>query len=284
MTRDLRRPAGVGRARLFHAFCHAARGLDWCAHMVDRASRVMTHVAAGTLTLEELRCGIARMWDDLASGDADVSVDLMRWEEEWYRRWLKPDDRILVVGCGPGRDLVALLERGYRVDGLDIAPRCVEIARRMVRQRGLICDVQVGSLEAVELSRRYDVMIFSFFCYSYIPQSDTRVAVLRRASASLASGGRLMISYIPARRRPSRLLALTSLAGRLTRSDWCVENGDCLGSVFGRPPALHFEHHFQWDEIEREARAAGLTIAGHRDAEEGMLVLTREGRPGAGEV
>jgi SAM-dependent methyltransferase len=283
MTRDLRRPERVGATRLFRAFCHVARGLDWCGIMVGRASRVMTHLAAGTLTFAELRFGIARAWDGLASGDADVSVDLMSWEDAWYRRWLKPDDRILVVGCGPGRDLVALLERGYRVDGLDIAPRCVEIARRLVGERGLVSDVRVGSLEDVELPRCYDVVIFSFYCYSYIPQSDTRVAVLRRARASLASGGRVLISYIPARRRPSRLLALTRLAGRLTRSDWRVENGDCVGYAFGRPPALHFEHHFQRDEIEREARAAGLTIAGHRVVEEGMLVLGGERGPGGGE-
>jgi hypothetical protein len=122
---------------------------------------------------------------------------------------LKPEDRTLIVGCGPGRDLVG-----------------------------------------------------------------TPLAVLQRASASLVSGGRLLISYIPARRRPSRLLALTRLAGRLTRSDWRLEDGDCIGPVTGRPPAVHFEHHFQRQEIEREARAAGLTVAGHRDAEEGMLVLT----------
>ena len=42
----------------------------------------MTHLAAGTLTVAELRSGIARTWDRLGSDGADVTVALMPWEEE----------------------------------------------------------------------------------------------------------------------------------------------------------------------------------------------------------
>jgi SAM-dependent methyltransferase len=272
MIDDRQRPDGVRHALAFRALCHVARCLDGCAAMIDRGARAMIHLAAGTLTLAELRRGIASVWDDMQS--ADAGADLMPWEERWYRRWLKPDDHILIVGCGSGRDLVALLGRGYRVDGLDVAPRAVEVARDRLRRRGLAAEVRLGSLDAVELSRAYDVIIFSFFAYSYIPQSDVRVAVLRRGRAGLAPGGRLLVTYIAARRPPSRLLALTRFAGRLSRTDWRVEGGDCIGPLIGRPPSVHLEHHFTREEIEREARTAGLTIADHRNVEEGMLVLT----------
>lgn len=43
---------------------------------------------------------------------------------------LAPGDRVLDVGCGPGRHAHALAERGILVHGVDISERFVELARR----------------------------------------------------------------------------------------------------------------------------------------------------------
>lgn len=43
---------------------------------------------------------------------------------------LRPGQRVLDVGCGPGRHAHALGRRGIRVHGVDVSDRFVEIARR----------------------------------------------------------------------------------------------------------------------------------------------------------
>ena len=42
---------------------------------------------------------------------------------------LEADQRILDVGCGPGRHSHELARRGFRVHGIDISPRFIELAR-----------------------------------------------------------------------------------------------------------------------------------------------------------
>jgi SAM-dependent methyltransferase len=43
---------------------------------------------------------------------------------------LEPGDRVLDVGCGPGRHAHALAERGLLVHGVDISARFIDLARR----------------------------------------------------------------------------------------------------------------------------------------------------------
>ncbi|MEL7156590.1 MAG: class I SAM-dependent methyltransferase, partial [Actinomycetota bacterium] len=42
---------------------------------------------------------------------------------------LRPGDRVLDVGCGPGRHALALAEAGMAVTGIDISPRFIDLAR-----------------------------------------------------------------------------------------------------------------------------------------------------------
>ncbi len=44
--------------------------------------------------------------------------------------WIKPDTRILDLGCGPGRDLIAFTKAGHKAVGLDGTPSFCEMARR----------------------------------------------------------------------------------------------------------------------------------------------------------
>jgi SAM-dependent methyltransferase len=248
--------------------------LSGAARVLDLAGRATMSLAAGTRRLHDLREAIARTWEDFGRSESMILSGLMPWERTLYDRFLKPEDRVLVVGCGTGRDLIALLELGYRVEGLDVAPSTIALARRMLERQGFSADLYVGSIEAVELPGSFDAFVFSWFCYGYIPQADTRVEVLRKVKARLKPGGRILISYIPAERPPRRLpIGLTWFVARLTRSDWRPELGDVIGAAGGDRHAIHYEHQFWVGELEDEAHAAGLTVAFHERGDVGTAVL-----------
>jgi SAM-dependent methyltransferase len=246
--------------------------LRGAGRVLELAGRASMYLAIGTLRLDDLRRAIAHSWDELGPGDDDFS-SLMPWEQGLYVRFLKTADRILLVGSGAGRDLVGLLKLGYRVEGLDVAARAVAHSRHMLEKEGLTAELHTGAIEALELPGRFDAFIFSWCCYSYIPQLATRVGVLGKVKARLNLGGRILISYIPTE-RPPRLLAnrLTRFAGRITRSDWRSEPGDVIVAS-GDWRGIHYEHRFSASDFEKEARAAGLRVVFHERGDVGAAVL-----------
>ena len=249
-------------------------GLYHCGRTLERVATLWFYAAAGALQLADLRAAIQREWEDAGASESDnyIAAGLMSWERDFFLRFLKPGDRVLVVGCGTGRDLLALLELGYRAEGLDVAPRCTAIARQVIQKRGLEPPLYTGGIETIELPGRFDAFIFSWFCYSYIPQSETRIRVLGKLRDCLNPGGRILISYNPGKTAPRRLpIRLAQLVAWLCHSNWRPEYGDHL-SILGRR-TLHYEHQFTRETLEGEARAAGLSIAFHETAEESKAVL-----------
>jgi len=251
------------------------------ARAFELASRASLSLAAGTLRLQDLRQAIANAWGEVGHQEAYIRWGLWPWEKSLYDRFLKPGDRVLLVGCGTGRDLLALLKLGYRVEGLDVAPRAIALARQMLETEDLVAELHTGPIEAVALPGSFDAFVFSWFCYGYIPQLEARVGVLRKIKAHLNPGGRIVISYNPTDRPPRALpIRLTQLVGRLTRSDWRPALGDVISPAPGWWQGLHYEHQFGDGELEREARAAGLTLVYHERSDRGVAVLSEAERSG----
>jgi SAM-dependent methyltransferase len=241
--------------------------------LLELSARALAHTAAGTLDLASLRAAIARGWDDYGHSEDEILSGLKPWEQDCYARYLKPGDRILVIGCGTGRDVIALARAGHRVEGLDPAAGALAIAARMLDRLGLSAPLHACGIEAFTPPGPYDVFTFSWFSYCYIPQSGHRVEVLRRLARHLAPGGRIIVAYMPTPTHPRLPIGLTRLAARLSRSDWRPEIGDRIWISLPRPRTLHYQHEFVPGEFEAEAEAAGLRPVFHSRGVEAVAVL-----------
>jgi SAM-dependent methyltransferase len=252
------------------------RLLGGAGRPLQGAATALSYLAAGSLTRADLDEAIARLWDDLGAADDAEVAGLLAWESAFYLPALKPGERVLLVGCGTGRDLVALLDKGYAAEGLDLAPRAIEACRGRLARLGLRAPLHVGSIEHVALDSSFDAVVFSWLCYDYIPEARSRVEALRNARRQLAPGGRVLLSYVPRDKGAGRAAArVARVAAALARSGWSPEPGDLLlvSRRDGRL-AVHYEHHFASQEIEREVREAGLTVVEHTVAGHGRLVLS----------
>jgi SAM-dependent methyltransferase len=236
-------------------------GVAWA---LEATGRAMTYATAGVLTREELRTGIARGWERYGADESFIVSGLQIWEQEVYDRTLRPADRILVVGCGTGRDLVALLRRGHDVEGLEPARRPLDIARQTLDKLGLRARLHHGAIESADLRGPYDVVVFSPYCYSYIPESRSRVAILEKMKRVLAPGGRIIVPYLPAEQRRTLPIQLTRAVARLARSDWRPEPGDKVWIAHLDGWVVQFNHEFEPSELEAEVGAAGLHVVFHR--------------------
>jgi SAM-dependent methyltransferase len=234
-----------------------------------RVSRLFVYLAAGTAPLARLRDDLRLVWHDFNPAVGE-GVGLFPVEIEVFARHVPPASRVLLAGAGSGRELIALAEQGHQMSGLEPAPETVAICEKALRERGLTATLIESFVEEVDAAGPFDAIIFSYYCYIFIPMSSRRVETLRKAAALLAPGGRILISY-EAKGRPGTFVTRAGrLAGAIASSDWRIEEGDTLMlRLQGVPrPCFFFEHVFTQREIEEEVAAAGLNIVQHRTAKD----------------
>jgi SAM-dependent methyltransferase len=257
---------GVLRRGAFLALQLLAWGLYRC-------SRVMSFLAVGVVDLASLRKSIEDDWASFFAEEHKVREGLWDWEREFFGRYLNPGSSVLVVGAGSGRDVLGLLQSGHRVEGVELSRRAADRARRILADSGLQATIHTAAIENWASSGRYDAIIFSWYCYCFIPMAKRRVEVLAKLRECLLPGGRILISYLPHREeKPSRVIPIVSWLMRLTRSDWRLEPGDILIYM---PAHIRFQHTFRPEEIESEVVAAGLRVVWHETTPEALLVLER---------
>ncbi len=244
------------------------------AGWAESIGRTLAAAAAGTAD-EDLLVRLVREHYDAFPGFLDpnhVRRGLFEWEARAYE-YLPAAGRVAVIGCGAGRDLLALAPRGYELEGVDISPVLLAEAGRQLGEAGVNAKLYCADVRSFEFpSPPYDAFVFSWFTYAHLPGAARRVEVLRSLGRHLAPAGRLILTY-PAWSGPpsdrSGRDRLTALLRRLTGSATPFEPGD----RFDR--RLYFHHTFRGEEVVGEARSAGLAIVAHLEGDCGVLVLAK---------
>jgi SAM-dependent methyltransferase len=265
------RPRGPVRAAIYRAFVASAYGFY-------KAGNGCLFIAAGLLRRDELQSASIDQYRAFNVSAFDVDSGLSPAEQLFYSRFLRHKDRILLAGCGTGRDLIALQLLGYDVTGLEPVPEVVELARQHLARRGLSALVQTGLIQNAELGGRYNAVIFSNGCYSLLQGSAVRIATLSRVAEHLAPAGRVIVSYHPASRQSRFGRWLTQTAAWLSGGDWVPEPGDTFARDLFVPGLIRYHHSFDPSEFARECEAAGLTLVADEMFSEGYRFAAAERR------
>ena len=134
----------------------------------------------------------------------DGYVQRFTYDLAMYGAFCQPEHRILEVGCGTGRVLRYLLERGCRITGIDISEEMLEIARQRLEsfetsgQLSLCCH----DLLTQPFTGRFDRVLVTFYTFNYFLNAPDRFfSHLRPALADKAA---LMIDlFVPTARAAS---------------------------------------------------------------------------------
>ena len=115
---------------------------------------------------------------------------------EYYLAQCEGAESVLELGCGYGRFLLPMLERGLSVTGLELDPDMLEYARQMmarVPEAGPVARLVEGDMRTFALDCFFDRVLIPFntlFCL----QSDEDVrATLRQVTKHLRPGGKLIL-------------------------------------------------------------------------------------------
>ena len=111
---------------------------------------------------------------------------------------LEPSARVLDVACGHGRHTLELARRGFRVTGVDLSPRSLELAhaKRAEREQLGVEFVQLDARE-LEFDGEFDAAINLFTSVvGYFDDEADNQRVIDRVARALHRGGSFLIDTI----------------------------------------------------------------------------------------
>jgi ubiquinone/menaquinone biosynthesis C-methylase UbiE len=178
--------------------------------------------------------------------------------------------RLLDVACGTGLHL-AYLQSSFEVEGLDIDPGLLEVAR----QRLPNIPLHLGDMASFDLGQRFDIVTCLFSSIGYVRTTERLAAALDSMARHLVPGGLLLVEpwFTPEQWRPNTVHSMfidepDLKIARINTSDLEGELSVInFHYLIGTPDGVshHEERHelglFTKAEIEFAFNAAGLSVA-----------------------
>lgn len=133
------------------------------------------------------RYGYGRIWGD----DATPSVKMA---SDWFRK--NHVTKVLVPGCGYGRNSLWLTKQGFQVTAFDVSDVAIQLAKEQASQQGINVNYLVGDLFDPELlnNMQYDGIYLSNVLHLFL--EGDRQRLMERMNAMLKPGGILALTCI----------------------------------------------------------------------------------------
>lgn len=180
------------------------------------------------------------------------------WERAVLERYFKASRRLVLVGAGGGREVIALERLGYEVVGYECNERLVAAANELLEGEGLESRVAVAPPDVCPPGdESYDGLIVGWGAYMLIQGRSRRTALLRSLRRQAVPGAPLLVSFFtrPESARRFRLIAGIANVLRSLRSRERIEVGDDL--------APEYVHYFTREELASELAEGGFRLEHH---------------------
>ena len=161
---------------------------------------------------------------------------------------LPPNGTALELGCGSGRVMEALLERGLHATGLDAEPAMLDRARHRLARFGSRTRLVEGDMRRLDLgAQRFDLIVVAVNTFMHLEDHAAQRACLAGIRAHLAEGGTAVLDVA----NPFHALTLPQGVVTLRRQATGVTAGHAItvtGVLDVDPTALLVVDHLFFDE------------------------------------
>ena len=188
---------------------------------------------------------------------------LFHYDTRLLSRWFARPGRLLDVGCGTARHVVAFARRGHRVVGVDLSAHMLEMARDKLRQAAVPAALVRGDMMELPMlfaPGSFDYVICMFSTVGMVAGQANRQAFLAGITRVLRPGGKLAV-HVHNRwhglTRPGELLALADNVWQTWRGR--AELGDKILWYY-RGIRNMYVHVFSRGELRNLLAGAGLTV------------------------
>ena len=227
-----------------------------------RASRsIVSGVLLGLLSDAPLRALDERYYSETEIYQTPAWNDrgLFPWEQGLLQDHFDPGGRAVVLACGGGREVLAMLRSGYDAVGFESHPALAAFGEAFLASKGYpdrIAHVARDSFPAdIDAC---DGVVIGWGAYSLVHGRARRVALLQQARRHLVERGPVLLSFFERTGdyREARWTKAIADTLRRVRGADRIEMGDLL--------APNLIHSFRRDEIAVEAASAGFEVIVHR--------------------
>lgn len=103
------------------------------------------------------------------------------------------NSRILDLGCGSGRHSIELNKMGYKVDGIDISRKSLEIAKPFENSRLKFIH---GDFRNMDFINEYDIIVNLFTSFGYFDKENEHAYVFKKIYKSLKNNGHFILDFL----------------------------------------------------------------------------------------
>ncbi|MCO7543261.1 class I SAM-dependent methyltransferase [Stutzerimonas nitrititolerans] len=122
-------------------------------------------------------------YDDHANDYESSTADIILTEPwDTFTSHIKPNGKILDVGCGGGRDILHFQKLGFTVEAIEPTPRLASIARKKTNAK--ILEISIQELTA---DRQFDG-VWACASLLHIPTLEIKEAIQKLSNATKADG------------------------------------------------------------------------------------------------
>ncbi|PIQ83248.1 MAG: hypothetical protein COV75_08570 [Candidatus Omnitrophica bacterium CG11_big_fil_rev_8_21_14_0_20_63_9] len=108
--------------------------------------------------------------------------------------------RLLDIGCGAGRHMFNLAQRGYQMTGIDPSPEMIAYVQDGAKQLKLPVTVSIGDLRNLQVSGTFDAAYCFMDTFRFLLTNDEIRAHLQAVANVLAPGGLYLTDFwVPTR-------------------------------------------------------------------------------------
>ena len=137
-------------------------------------------------------------WLDLLARERDGERTVAEVDFLVEKLGLEPGARVLDLACGHGRHSLELARRGFRVTGVALSPRSLELAREAAAAEGLDVELVESDMRDLSFDAAFDAAINLFTAFGYFESDDEDRGVLERVARALRTGGAFVIDTLNA--------------------------------------------------------------------------------------
>lgn len=120
----------------------------------------------------------------------NADCDYLKWSQYLLNKIAAAGNykRGLDLGCGNGYFTRAFNKAGYAVDGMDISPQMLSVAKQKAAKEGVRCEFLLGDITKLKVCGKADFCTAVNDCVNYVPKTKLK-STFARIYAALNRGG-----------------------------------------------------------------------------------------------
>ena len=103
--------------------------------------------------------------------------------------------KVLDIGCGTGRVLLPLMQKGIAMAGMDLSSPMLDLAQDKLARAGFAPELHIGDMRDFSLSQTFNLIIIPYYAMIYMSTDEERSSVLGCCHRHLSPGGVLAFDF-----------------------------------------------------------------------------------------